>query len=616
LKWLQSVVWLGLLLAAIVVQVGIIRTTSAWTVAPHLPFWADQVQYLTETYRGYEMMRDRGLLVGTIDAIRQPRPQGWLLQTAASLYMQVVGPSRLAALDVHLALLVVWLGVTGYAIRRTFGSVASVLAIGLILSAGTLTIGPGGPYDFRLDFAAACLWGSLVALVAAAYGRVSWGLYAAIVLVGIVLIITRFISSFYLMPFGALVTLLSILMCWRSECSWGRLWSWTIPVVAVWTLTFGVVLWLSFDQFSGYYIRGHVVSDEASVRRAGMGLLTFADDIVFYPRLLRDPHLGTTFIWLACAVLAASLLAAVAVRLLSPWARTRTGSAMRPWLDATFHGPENTDGQRAGRLWWFLLVAAIGFLSPYLVLTVSRDKNLPVAGVLVPPIILLVVGLAVGLAWLSGRTLSDAHRLGQSLKLGGLALGVVVAVVGLNAQWQRVQSGPFGLPSATTLQGYDQLVDDALPYIAQMNGEPISWSLDGHYVELSYSTIEVLMFERTGHWVNLTGGLGYGAIEQKLDAAELRKAAESSDVLILAKYPPGTKMQYPYDQSIFDQHEILESYAHERLTLLGTYDLNGVQFLLYIRPPSEIRTGDRRAPLLQVQARSDVLDVPVVSPPA
>jgi hypothetical protein len=353
--------------------------------------------------------------------------------------------------------------------------------------------------------------------------------------------------------------------------------------------SFGIVLWLSFDQFSGYYIRGHVVSDEASVRRAGMGLLTFSDDVVFYPRLLRDPHLGTTFIVVACAVLAASLLAAVGVRVFSWWARSPGGSALRPWLDATFQergARDDRDDQRAGRLWWFLLVAASGFLSPYLVLTVSRDKNLPVAGVLVPSIVLLVVGIAVGLAWLSGRTLSDAHRLGRRLRLGGLALGVVVAVVGLSAQWQRVQPSPIGMPPVATVQGYDQLVDDAVPYVAQMNGKPISWSLDGHYVEISYATIDVLLYERTGRWVNLTGGLGYGAIEQKLEAAELRKAAETSDVLILAKYPPGTKMQYPYDQSIFDQHEILESYARERLTLLGTYDINGVPFMLYVRPPS------------------------------
>jgi hypothetical protein len=230
-------------------------------------------------------------------------------------------------------------------------------------------------------------------------------------------------------------------------------------------------------------------------------------------------------------------------------------------------------------------VAAFGFLSPYLVLTINRDKNLPVAGVLAPPVMLFVVGLAVGLAWLSGRTFRDGHRLGRGLGLVGHALGIIVVVVALTAQWQRIQPGPSGLPPAATLQVYDRLVDDALPYIAQVTGRPISWSLDGHYVELSYSTIEVLMYERSGRWANLTGGLGYGAIEQKPEAAELRKAAESSDVLILSQYPPGTKMPYPYDQSIRDQHEILESYAREQLTLLGTYDLNGVQFLLYVRPP-------------------------------
>ena len=589
--------WLLILAAALIVQVVILRSIATRMVAPHLPFWADQVQYLTEAYRGYDFIRAHGLFTGTIEAIRQPRPQGWLLQTAASWLMTVVGPSRLAALDLNIALAVLWLGVTGYAVKRAFGGPASVLAIGLLLSAGSFTLGPGGPYDFRIDFASMCIWGSLVVLMAVADGREGWGLRIAMLLVGVLLITTRFISSFYLMPFVGLVFLLSLLPIWRRDRSWWQRGAPWFIMGAIWTAVFGLVLYLSYDQFSAYYIRGHIVSDEASVRRIAAGLLSFSDDVIYYPRALWNLHLGTTFLWIAGVILAASLVTAVAVRVLVLVARTGWGNVVHSWLNMFFLPPETEDAQRSRRLWWFLLVVVIGFVSPYLVLTTNRDKNVPVAGVLVPSVALLIVVGAVWLTRLSGRVFRDGPGLSRTLI--GHAVGVVVIVVALEAQWQRIQPGPLGLPPAPILQSYAQLMDDASPYIAQMGDRPISWSLDGHYVEISYSTIGVLLYERTGRWINLTGGLGYGSVEQKLEAAELRKAAEGSDVLILSKYPPGTKMPYPYDQSIRDQHEILESYAREHLTLLGTYEMQNMQLQLYVRPIAAGQAGGQDTALAQ-----------------
>jgi hypothetical protein len=593
----SPMLWIATVLTALVVEAILMRTVAAQMIAPYVPLWADQIQYLTEAYRGYDFIREHGLLTGTIEAVRQPRPQGWLLQTIASLYMLIVGPSRLAALDMNLALLLLWLGVTGYAIKRAFGVSVSLVTLGLLLSTSTLLHDPGGLFDFRLDFAATCLWGTLLVLMAVSNGREGWGTRAAILALGVVMIVTRFISSFYLLPFGGLVILFSIVTRWKAGLPWQRWLSWMVPVVAIWAVVFGVILASSYESFASYYIRGHVTGEERAIRRIEAGLVSVRDDLLFYPRTLRQDHLGRSFQYLAEVTVILSL--ASGLLLYYPLSRPAPGwrariwytqfslaqlwSSIRPsiWPWQPSARSERQDEPPLQRpLPWFLGVAALGLVATYGILTIVQVKTTAVAGPVVAPIVLLVVGIAL---WAGRVSWDDPSN--QTRPIFRI-LGPAIIIIALAGQWYRAVTDLPGLPARSIVQTFGQIIDDATPYLAEAKGRPVTWSIDGHYAEISYSTVQVVIYERTGGWINLPGGLGYGPLEQALDSAELLEAASGSDVLILSKYPPGTRSPFPYDQSILDQHHVLERYAEENLTLLGSYKLPGVSFFLYARPRS------------------------------
>jgi hypothetical protein len=497
----------------------------------------------------------------------------------ASLVMTVTGPSRSVALGLNFALVAIWLGTTAYAIRRLFGAAASLVVLGLLLSTGILAYEPGGPLDFRLDFAAACLWGTLLALIAMANGGEGWGVRVAIIVTGICLIVTRFISSFYLLPFGGLVTLALLTTRWRYETSWRRWVSWMMIAVGVWGVIFAVILVGNYESFANYYVRGHVTGEERVVRRMVEGLVSLSDDLAYYPERLIGNHLEQMFRYLAGLV----LIVAGAAGAQALWEHGHSFAALKdkPDRPGGKTGAARMSALPEGGvrpLPWFLGMVALGLLVVYGTLTAAQVKNPAVANMLVAPTVLLVVGAALTLSRI--RWADPASRARPLF----LALGVVAVGAGLVNQWQHARTGPVNTPPLATLQAYNQILDDAAPVFAEASSRPITWSIDGHYVEISAPTILVLTYERTGRWLELRNGLGHGPVEQSLDAAALLREAEASDLLLLSRRPPGTRLSYPYDQSVQDQHEILDRYAEERLTLLGSYTIAGTPYRLFGRP--------------------------------
>src|SRR5688572_21111679 len=347
------------------------RLTAIREVVPYVPFWADQVQYLAEAYRGDELIRQHGLIVGTYETVRLPRAQGWLIQTLASLHMQIVGPGRIGALDVNLALLLIWLGVTSYAVKRAFGVSASLVALGLMLSTAIVLNHPAGPFDFRLDFATMCLWGILVILIAVSSSQLRWTNLAAILVVGSLLVVNRFISFTYLLPFGALVTLLAIVTNWRTNHGWRRLWSPMILVVTAWAAVVGLIVVLNFTMFEGYYVQGHVTGTEPALRRLQVGVEGLRDDLLFYPKTVIREQLTRSFHIPATLGLMLSFTGGVRV-----W-----WSAVVVWWSALFiRKPEESpfrvaDWVPSRTMVWFLGVATLALVAPYIPLTLAQQKH-------------------------------------------------------------------------------------------------------------------------------------------------------------------------------------------------------------------------------------------------
>ena len=95
---------------------------------PVFPRWHDQIQYLSESYTGYEFARSRGVIAGLLNALTTPSAQGTLHDFLAILVFLVAGPSRSAALSVNLLALIGWQVALFLAVSRTSGSRPLALA--------------------------------------------------------------------------------------------------------------------------------------------------------------------------------------------------------------------------------------------------------------------------------------------------------------------------------------------------------------------------------------------------------------------------------------------------------------------------------------------------------
>src|SRR4030095_5566048 len=66
------------------------------------PRWHDQIQYLGESYAGFEFVRSHGVIAGLLNALTNPGGQGSLHDFFALIIFLVAGPSRSSALAVNM----------------------------------------------------------------------------------------------------------------------------------------------------------------------------------------------------------------------------------------------------------------------------------------------------------------------------------------------------------------------------------------------------------------------------------------------------------------------------------------------------------------------------------
>jgi hypothetical protein len=469
--------------------------------------------------------------------------------------MALVGPSRQAALDINIGAALVWLMASSVLVTRRWGPGTALCYLGLLLSAITLSLGPGGPYDFRLDFATTCLWGVLVAFIATTHSSGGWGTYVLATALGLALLATRLVAGFYLVPFGASIALISALAPSAYGAARAR-WRWSI-VAGVWAIAMVIILASNLEGFADYYIRGHVTGGEAQVRRLTTGLASLRDDLLFYPRRVLADHLGGAFI----VVAAIWFLVAIGIRIL---------------LRGNPAGNETSAPDSQQQSWWWLAVAGMAIAVPYAVLTVSAQKSSPVAGVFVGPITILIVG---------ALALAARERARPSVSAALSALGVLTVSFALLSQWRQSGVNIRGLPDRGQLAGLTQVVADLAPWLTERSGQSPMLSMDAHHVEISSTTIQVSIYERTHSWIDLRGGrLGHGAIEQPFTRDEILDEARQSDVLILTDRPAPWVPAYPADTSVRDHHAVLLSYAREHMLLHQARTVGGITFWTFVRP--------------------------------
>lgn len=364
-------------------QVGARRHTAVY------PRFNDQIQYLTESYAGYEFARSRGVVAGLLNALTNPSAQGTLHDVGAIALFHIAGPSRSAALALNMLALIGWQLALFLALARTTGSRPLAFAVALLplALAGPWQNTPGSAYDFRLDHLAMCALGIAAATALLADGfhsrrGSSWfGLAVGLTL------LTRFLTgTYFLLIFAGLAAWILLSPAAERGARLGNLLRAAVTALVIAAPFF----WLNYDTVRDYYWIGHYVGPESAIRNQHFG---FVPSLQYVFGHLGARHLGLAFGALALA--GAALLAAI---------RTHPRQ------------PANGDA-------W--IVGAIFLLAPAAILTLHAQKSEVVVGALAPGVVVLVAAV-----WATA-----AQRTSNAVRVTFAAV-VTIAVLGLFARSQ------------------------------------------------------------------------------------------------------------------------------------------------------------------------------------
>lgn len=533
--WNAGVGWLPWLLFALFVaefllydQVGIRRHTWVY------PRWNDQIQYLTESYTGYEYLRTHGFWTGLWQTLVNPSAQGTLHDFFAVLVFSVVGPSRSAALSLNLFALLAWQAALAFAVFR------GTRSRGLALAAAMLPLALSWPWnnwagstaDFRLDHLGMCALGVTFASVLLTDGfRSSLGSAGFGVGVGLTLL-TRFITGPYFVLIFA--SLFVWILCARGRGP--RLGRLALAAVLA-TAIAGPILWLNREWVWNYYWIGHFTGPESAIRSPHMGL---GPSLAFVWGGLTKNHLGPFFCWLAGA---GTLVL-----------------ALRTWF-----ARDSVSTPAGTRSWWGL--GLIFLLAPAVVLTLHEQKSIIVLGALVPGAIGLVLA-----AW------TELHCRSQlNWPMGILAAGTVIATGWFFTlrQIQPAYDAAFKTDARkiNTLASYlfttSRTAGLANPRIAV---DQVTDCLDGQIMR-------VICYERKNVWMPFIMTLPTG-IWKEQEALLFERLAQSDFVFLTEDGPAGT---WPYDEQMVALRPQTRAWCEAHLRRMESFTLFGKHMALYQR---------------------------------
>jgi hypothetical protein len=559
--WACGAILLGLLL-----QYALFRQYALRDVVWSYPTAHDQTFFLSISYDTYEHILNQGLGEGLKYGAGLSAPAGMLLHLQASLLYLVLGPGRLSALTLHFlyfALLQVVLAWTLFWLTRRWSAV--ILGLGLLLTTLTPHLSPGGMIDFRIDFAAMCLFGVVMCLTIRSGLFASRGWSVAVGVAAAALILLRFITAVYLSLILSLFIgcILGRLLRLRRDgalrqLEWRRLAHIALATVIVAAATVPA-MWRHRESLRKYYVVGHVTGEEKHIR-----VLMYGYDLLYYPRSLIRDHAGVACVSLAVMALLVTFLLARA---------GRTAEARR---EGATNEPPGDGLPPPGLIVCFLILT---LLVPMSILTIDMHRS-PVAGsiMLVPFLWTVLLALA---ALIRRSSLTGDLRLDRGLAaLAGITL-VTAGVCHLahyGHRWEATRDRA-NLQQVVALHDF---LGDAMRARGMKRVSIAATSLADY---LTFEATAALVYEHQGYYCTLESHLRQLAAIPEDQA--LTALSKSHIVLITRPLPAQT----PFDQSMIDLLPQLRRYCEKNLTYLKTFRIYGNDIAVYIREkPAGIET--------------------------
>lgn len=500
------------------------------------PRWNDQIQYLTESYTGFEYLKAHGFWAGLRATLVNPSAQGTLHDFGAVLLFCVAGPSRGAALALNLFALIAWQAALFVAVRRGTDSrplAWAALALPLALR-WAWSAAPGSAVDFRLDHLALCALGATLACALLTRGFRATGWSAIFGAATGFTLLTRFLTGTYF----TLILLGLVIWILIGDHRLRRLGNLLLAVVIAAALA-GPFFWINRDWVWNYYMIGHFTGPESAIRNPNMGLST---SVAWVWHHLSQNHLGPFFWWLAGAGTTLLALGFNRDRVPSPEVRA------------------------PGSDWW--VPGALFLLAPALILTLHQQKSEIVVGALAPGAVVLVLAL-----W---AQVLPRQRFPWAPAL--LAAGCLVATGTTFVLRQLPPAGDPGVLAAArkvnALADYIYLRSQAAGLKNPRVGvDQVTDSLDGQ-------VLRVICYERKQDWVPFIMTLPTGIMEA--DEALIMERLANSDFIFLTE--DGSNGNWPYDRQLRALLPKTKAWCDEHLKLVERFEIFGRRMVLYQRP--------------------------------
>jgi hypothetical protein len=536
------------------------------------PLYFDQAHYLVRAYELQEEVLGHGL--GRLwKAISSPgHPTGVALPVEGALCGLIIGGARFSQLCVNLVLFLVLQGSAFYAARSIWGRrFDGYMLLGLILCQATAWVGAGGLFDFRIDFAAYCLYGvwTCFSLRSKLFLNRTWAILCG--LVSALLVWHRFITSAYLAAVLVEFTAAGIVvraLAGRDNALRQRM---TVRLknlgISCLTLAFlaGPILLVNSGSIWNYYFGGHVAGEEKYIRARDVGVHDLVGHLLFYPRSIIADHCGPIF-WLAFIT---AIAAAAAAQLVVRTRKVQPTSS----FDESFV------------LQVVFLFGSI--LGPILILTADILKSQIVGGIVGVPMALLVTGL-VNRVWpnQSGYPSRLALNLFAGSTLFVLSLGIV-------NQLSRASRHSPEFADQVHLKELTELDQWLVSRAAQYRWKNPTISFDCISGSLNAEAITAIGFEKSGQFVRFQSLLGSSIFKRSREEA-LGLLQKSDFVILTSPRRPGN---FPFTGAIETYWPDLKDWADKHLVLARTQRFDaGYPYTatIYVRPTALVHdlSGD------------------------
>lgn len=537
------------------------------------PMSFDQITYLERSYETFDRMLTQGPLHGFMYGLQMPVSQGVLLHPQAALLFLLLGPSRLTALTLNFVYFAIFQSFLVYTLRwATNRWSVAFYGLGLLLAAISWYQQAGSLTDFRIDFIAACLFGTFICLAIRSNLFASWPWSLGTTLVAALLILFRFLTApaVVIIGFVMLFALVLRLSRERHDTISQEQTRMRIRRLIVCGGLVGILIapaiWLDRGAILNYY-GSQITSHENKYRDLQFGVTGTLDSLLFYPRSLSQDHLGRIF-WYACVL---TLLLGAAVRIRNG---RKPGEIRKPSL---------SNQNEAAFFVFFCLMA------PLLVLTSFPSRSPVVGSILVPPLIGVVLIINLALAERS-RWRDSKGRASRDITW---ALALIALCAGAYVNLSLVSRRSLLSEHSADVKKIGQLYEQIGQRSVKLGWMNPRIAMDRIHDYLYPTMLAPVFYEREGVLLKASGNLGMTVMPATEEAAV--RAIEEADFAVLTE--PGSieqELSIPFNQSMKVIEDRLLRAADQNLLLLERINVFSQKLALYMRQPLRIEgaSGD------------------------